>query len=901
MLPISWGWELKFVHWKDFLESLQKLMQMGGKFGKAAAQVAGILNLAQRKDVIAEVFAGIPTTNHGESRIQHCVKYDLQGSCRLVTVQHKDVCFLMFAGTHDDTDQWLNANKGRRFHIKTIDGKTVFESTRVSDALESAQTRLTTIPDFSSGLLWKKLPIRYFDLLCEGLTVEAVERIKGLTAITSEEELLDVAMDVDGTGSVDLIYDTFDLLRGGQVNEAKARIDLHKGNVNPIGLVSSAQIESATSGDEVVMNTDVDPVLFDHFVRTATFQKWMVYLHPAQREFVKRDFNGPARLAGVSGSGKTSVLIHRAIRLSREYPGQRILVLTLNRALAKLIRDLASSVSGETAPKNLEVLSLWELCRDKLLKLEPHNKLIYWDKTEKTNQFAVSEHIDEIWEEYFQCKNNNDKANVLEPLRKTLLNREVYPSDYIRQEFDFVRSALGPLDRNGYLRLEREGRSIPLEERYRKCVIEGLASWEEKMINVGAVDYLGLATALYKHLDKLDPEYRCVLIDEMQDFGAVELTIVRALVSRDVNDIFLCGDLAQSVLTKYHKLPESGIDVNGRSHSILKNYRNSREILTAAFELFVQNKDLFSSAPNIEILNPEFANFSSSPPLLLKANHLTEELSFATGYLRSSMEDDGGGAQKFCIAVCGYSQSEVEILGERLGLDVLTGDTDVVAGHIFISDLEQTKGFEFDSMIILNCAAGVIPHPALPAEESYRDLCKLYVAMTRAKRELIVSHSGEPTQFLSRVAPLFTVADWTTYADPAELPTSDLGAKLSPARGTESLNSDAQTILFMRQAVGLSTTAQDKLSQLVTGTNRFKNRRQTEWKTFDQFFDRAKDSGTTRSYNGVSDSVWSEFQSLNEKLKVMPITSATKAEKRPLLTLKKPSDQGNRLKKSPAV
>lgn len=865
-------------------------MQMGGKYGKAAAQVTEVLRRTQRKNLVAEVFAGITTTNHGESRIQHCVKYDLQGACRLVTVQHNEICFLMFAATHDSTDEWLDENKGTRFHLRTVDGKTVFESTRVSDSIEHPQKRLTTIPDFSAGLLWKKLPTRYFDLLCEGLNIEAVERIKELTSTTSEEELVDVAMGVDVSESVDLIYDTFDLLRGGQVTEAKARIDLHKGNVNPIAEITNLQLANVVSGDEVVMNTDVDPILLDHFVKTASFQKWMVYLHPAQREFVKRDFNGPARLSGVSGSGKTSVLIHRAIRLATEYKGQKILVLTLNRALAKLIRDLASSVTGEAAPDNLEVLSLWELCRDKLLKFEPHNKLIYWDKTAKTNQFAISEHIDEIWEEYFQCKNNNHKANVLEPLRKTLLTREVYPSDYIRQEFDFVRSALGPKDRNDYLRLEREGRSIPLEERYRKCVIEGLASWEDKMISVGAVDYLGLATALYKHLDKLQPQYRCVLIDEMQDFGAVELTIIRALVARDVNDIFLCGDLAQSVLTKYHKLAESGIDVNGRSHSILKNYRNSREILAAAFELFVQNKDLFSAAPNIEILNPEFANFSSSPPLLLSASQLVEELSFAIGYLRSSMEDPGGDAQKFCIAVCGYSQSEVEILGGELGLDVLTGETDVVAGHIFISDLEQTKGFEFDSMIILNCAAGIIPHSALPAEESYRDLCKLYVAMTRAKRELIVSHSGEPSRFLSGLSPLFTLGDWKNYAEPVVLQASDLNANLISGRTSESLDIDAQAILFMHQAVGLSTTAQEKLSQLVTGTNRYKNRRQTEWKTFEQFFENAKDSGPARSYNGVSDSVWAEIQSLHEKFKVVTIANTTKVEKRPLLTLKKSSD-----------
>ena len=36
----------------------------------------------------------------------------------------------------------------------------------------------------------------------------------------------------------------------------------------------------------------------------APWEKWTTYLHPAQREFVERDFNGPARVIGSAGTGK---------------------------------------------------------------------------------------------------------------------------------------------------------------------------------------------------------------------------------------------------------------------------------------------------------------------------------------------------------------------------------------------------------------------------------------------------------------------------------------------------------------------------------------------------------------------------------------------------------------------
>lgn len=880
---------MKFVHWKELFGSLQELVLLGGKFSKAGAQVSGILKKAQLKDNIADVFLGIPTTNHGETRIQHCVKYDLQGACRLITVQHNNICFLMFAGTHDVCDSWLETNKGIRFHSKVIEGRDVVESTRASDDIRDPNSRLTTVPDFSAGLLWKKLPLRYFDIFSKNLPLSLIEKLQKLTSIISDDDLLDLAIEADEEDKMDLVYDAFSLLKTGLVQEAKSRIDLFEGNVKPIEKVSQIEAALLQSGDEVIMNDDIDPVLFDHFLKTASFQKWMVYLHPGQRNYVSRDFNGPARLSGVSGSGKTSVLIHRAVRLAKEYPKEKILVITLNRALAKMIHDLTKTISGENTLENLVVISFWELCREKLKTLEPENALIYHDKTVKTNKFAHVEHIDDIWKEYFECKNNNENAKVLSPVQKTLITRGVYPADYIRQEFDYVRSALGPYERKSYIRLEREGRSIPLDERYRQNIIDGLASWEKKMTSVGAIDYLGLATSLYKHIEKLNPEYRCILIDEMQDFGSIELKIIRSLVKASSNDIFMCGDFAQSVLTKYHKPIDAGIDVTGRSHSIKRNYRNSREILGAAFDLFEKNKILFANAGNIEILNPEFANFSSSPPLLLKAQDLHSEISYSLSYLNALISEDDGKLRKFCIAICGCDQSEVELLGAQLNLDVLTGDTDVVAGQIFISDLEQTKGFEFDSMLILNCSSSVIPHPALPVEESYRELCKLYVAMTRAKTELIVSYTKKPSSFLNNTLENFTSNNWEIYSTKLNLPSKiEISNKFFNDCASK-VDRTAQEVLFLPQAVGLSSTAQEKLLQIVTGTNRFKHGgRQAEWKNFDQFMRDVKAKQTLRAYIGISDGVWQELEKLQLSINGLESNRETENfEKRTLITLPK--------------
>ena len=42
------------------------------------------------------------------------------------------------------------------------------------------------------------------------------------------------------------------------------------------------------------------------------WEKWAIFLHPAQRQVVERDYNGPFRVSGTAGTGKTVVAIHRA-------------------------------------------------------------------------------------------------------------------------------------------------------------------------------------------------------------------------------------------------------------------------------------------------------------------------------------------------------------------------------------------------------------------------------------------------------------------------------------------------------------------------------------------------------------------------------------------------------------
>ena len=78
------------------------------------------------------------------------------------------------------------------------------------------------------------------------------------------------------------------------------------------------------------------------------WEKWTVFLHPAQRELVEREYNGPARVSGSAGTGKTIVAIHRVVYLARQNPDARLLLTTFSDPLSNALRTKLRLLIGNT-------------------------------------------------------------------------------------------------------------------------------------------------------------------------------------------------------------------------------------------------------------------------------------------------------------------------------------------------------------------------------------------------------------------------------------------------------------------------------------------------------------------------------------------------------------------------
>src|SRR5262245_50601767 len=90
------------------------------------------------------------------------------------------------------------------------------------------------------------------------------------------------------------------------------------------------------------------------------WDKWVVFLHPEQRQWVEREYAGPARVSGSAGTGKTIVALHRAVFLARTNPNARVLLTTFSDILANVLRtQLRRLVSNE--PRLAERIDVYSI------------------------------------------------------------------------------------------------------------------------------------------------------------------------------------------------------------------------------------------------------------------------------------------------------------------------------------------------------------------------------------------------------------------------------------------------------------------------------------------------------------------------------------------------------------
>ncbi|RYD84950.1 MAG: hypothetical protein EOP84_04010, partial [Verrucomicrobiaceae bacterium] len=524
---------------------------------------------------------------------------------------------------------------------------------------------------------------------------------------------------------------------------------------------------------------DLSKEELDRLLDPVNFQEWMLFLHPDQKGLAEGTYDRPVVLKGVSGSGKTCILVHRARHLARKYPGERIGILTLSKSLAGLLQNLVARLCSEEERKNIEVLAFYEVFRDCLRHLGPEkyfsqlaahasesahlHKVLQrvrdrWPDGMVWDCDPISNHrVEDQWEDFYMSQ-NNDLKDWMKEVDKFLVDNGVDASRYLEEEFTLIRSAFTVPARENYLSFARAGRSVSFREDLRKDALRLLLFWEEWLLAGGMIDTLGLTQALmplHGEMQRL-PEglrFRCLLVDEFQDLSTLDLQLLRRIVPLDKpNSLFLAGDTVQRILVKRLTLSDAGFDTGAAAHHrIKKNYRNSRQILRAASQLAnFYGSIAGTQGEEIEVLDPELAQRETNPPIALKTN---DQVVKAWEIALECTTDQKAEPWTVCIVTATPSKLPVaEILRvcpQELAARPLTGDCILHPNQVVVGTLADLKGFEFRLVLIVGCDAGAFPDRGTPRDEVWRDALRLYVAMTRGRDQVFLLHSEEPSSFIN--------------------------------------------------------------------------------------------------------------------------------------------------------
>jgi mRNA-degrading endonuclease RelE of RelBE toxin-antitoxin system len=467
----------------------------------------------------------------------------------------------------------------------------------------------------------------------------------------------------------------------------------------------------------------------------APWDKWTVFLHPAQRQLVERTYGGPAKVAGSAGTGKTIVALHRAAHLARSDQDARVLLTTFSDTLAHELQTRLKRLLAHEPRlgERIDVVSL------PAIGLRLHRA-----------------HIGPV------------KVVTPDALREVIHaaapagGAHKFSDHFLLTEWEHVVDAWQLDSWEAYRDVARLGRKTRLpeaqramlwrifEEVRRRLAEQGLKTWAQ-VFNDLARELARKGTVVFTH----------AVVDEAQDLSVAQLRLLAALGGNRPDALFFAGDLGQRIFQQPFSWKSLGVDVRGRSRTLHVNYRTSHQIRMQADRLLgpaVVDVDGNSEerAHTVSVFNGPLPALRGFP------DEATE--SAAVGAWLAQQTKSGLAPHELAIFVRSDAQIDrarqaVEASG--LPFRVLDEHVQTVSGKVAICTMHLAKGLEFRAVAVMACDDEVLPLQArIEAVGDDADLQEiydterhlLYVACTRARENLLVSGVQPMSEFVDDLA-----------------------------------------------------------------------------------------------------------------------------------------------------
>ncbi|PAT39523.1 DNA helicase [Vandammella animalimorsus] len=462
------------------------------------------------------------------------------------------------------------------------------------------------------------------------------------------------------------------------------------------------------------------------------WDKWTVFLHPAQRQMVARDYNGPARVSGSAGTGKTVVALHRAAHLARQDEDARVWLTTFSDPLAKVLQGALFRLLYNT-PRVAE--------RIDVASMDAMALRLYRGQFGKPPKLADEAQI-AAWLQ--------EAAATVDGLKQG--------QAFLLAEWQEVVDAW-QLDRwEAYRDAKRLGRKTRLPEAQRALCWQVFEQVLDKLQQAGQMTRAGLFRQLSEAMaQRAHPVFSHIVVDEAQDIGVQQLRFLAALAGDRPNALFFAGDLGQRIFQQPFSWKSQGVDISGRSRMLTINYRTSHQIRAQADRLL--GPEVSDLDGNVETRKGTVSVFNGPEPVIRSYPSAEAESRAVGQWLRQCV---GQGVQPHEMAVFVRSQAEMPraqaaVAAADLAAKVLEQHMASEEGCVSLATMHLAKGMEFRAVAVMACDDEVIPSQArinTAADEvalgeiydTERHL--LYVACTRARDFLHVSAVAPESEFL---------------------------------------------------------------------------------------------------------------------------------------------------------
>lgn len=633
-----------------------------------------------------------------------------------------DVYLCVWVDHHDEAYRWV---KNKRFDVNPTSG--VFQVFGMADEATAPTDAPTPTAPTESPEAHLLSALDEEDLILAGVPIPLLPAVRALHTEADLEALLPHLP--EDTAEV-----LFALASGFSLTEALTEVDRKpekESDVDTQDFATALARAGSQRGFKVVDDHDDLQAMLDR-----PLAQWRIFLHPTQSRLVAQNANGPVRVLGGAGTGKTVVLMHRARHLVKSVfsaPGDRLLVTTFTRNLAIDLKQNLRYLCGQEFDR-LEVVHLHSWAAQFLRRQGLEVKIA----DDKTRQRLMNSAIDELGERGL-------------------------PRAFFREEWDQVVQPQEVLDRDSYFRARRVGRGTRLGRRQRADVWQVLSCYRELLQEAALLEWPDAVREARLLLAEsgITPPFRAVCADEVQDFSATELRLLRALAAPGPNDMFLVGDGHQRIYGQPIAMSRCGIEVRGRSRRLKLNYRTTDRIAKHSLAI-LRDCEIDDLDGGIDTLKGYTSLRHGDDPEIHIFDHEAAEARFIVDRIKKWL-DAGADSHEICVAartgklVKQRYQAMLEAAGIPTFLIEQEPESATEPPGVRLATMHRMKGLEFPRVLLESVQDGTVPlmrmSGALTDQQTLQERCLFYVACTRARDELVITGYGEPSELPRRPSP----------------------------------------------------------------------------------------------------------------------------------------------------